>query len=285
MATLTQPLKWHGGKSYLAKKIVALMPPHLHYVETHFGGGAVLLERDPQRNWLEGHSDWSGAAHQKGCSELVNDIHSELTNFWRVLQDVQTFERFQRIVDCIPFSVIEWESRRDAKDEDPVNNAVNFFVRHRQSMAGRGNAFAPYSKTRTRGRRNEQANAWWGCIDGLGEIRDRLQGVAILNNCATKVIRQQDGQYTLFYCDPPYLQETRTTTGEYDFEMSREQHVELLEVLAGIKGRFMLSGYRSDLYQEWEQRHGWTRHEFAIDNKSSSAKKKETMIECVWCNF
>ncbi len=39
MQKLTQPLKWHGGKSYLAKKIIELMPPHLHYVETHFGGG------------------------------------------------------------------------------------------------------------------------------------------------------------------------------------------------------------------------------------------------------
>jgi site-specific DNA-adenine methylase len=28
-ATLTQPLKWHGGKSYLAKKIIDLMPPRV----------------------------------------------------------------------------------------------------------------------------------------------------------------------------------------------------------------------------------------------------------------
>ena len=56
---LTPPLKWHGGKNYLAKKIVELMPPRckkpnapeaddpgwLHYVEPHFGGGAVLSER------------------------------------------------------------------------------------------------------------------------------------------------------------------------------------------------------------------------------------------------
>ena len=25
------PLKWHGGKCYLANRIIALMPPHLHY--------------------------------------------------------------------------------------------------------------------------------------------------------------------------------------------------------------------------------------------------------------
>ena len=47
------PLKWHGGKYYLASKIVRLMPPpHLHYVEPYFGGGAVLFARDPEDNSL-----------------------------------------------------------------------------------------------------------------------------------------------------------------------------------------------------------------------------------------
>ena len=45
--TLIQPLKWWGGKHYLAPKIIALMPPHLHYVEPYAGGLAVLLEKDP----------------------------------------------------------------------------------------------------------------------------------------------------------------------------------------------------------------------------------------------
>ena len=40
---LTPPLKWHGGKHYLASRIVGLMPPHLHYVEPFFGGGTVLV--------------------------------------------------------------------------------------------------------------------------------------------------------------------------------------------------------------------------------------------------
>jgi DNA adenine methylase len=33
MATVKTPLKTHGGKHCLARKIVRLMPPHLHYVE------------------------------------------------------------------------------------------------------------------------------------------------------------------------------------------------------------------------------------------------------------
>ena len=89
---LTPPLKWFGGKHYLASRIVSLMPKHLHYVEPYFGGGAVLLSKP-----LE------------GTSEVVNDKHQELTNFWRVLQHDSLFAQFQRIVECIPFSEIEWE--------------------------------------------------------------------------------------------------------------------------------------------------------------------------------
>ena len=40
---LTPPLKYHGGKTNLARRIVELMPPHLHYVEPFAGGLAVLL--------------------------------------------------------------------------------------------------------------------------------------------------------------------------------------------------------------------------------------------------
>jgi DNA adenine methylase len=54
VSALDPPLKWHGGKHYLARRIVALMPCHLHYVEPFFGGGAVLLARDPEDEslWL-----------------------------------------------------------------------------------------------------------------------------------------------------------------------------------------------------------------------------------------
>ncbi len=89
------PLKWHGGKYYLAAKIVGLMPPHLHYVEPFFGGGAVLCARDPEAEGL-----W--LFHHEGVSEVVNDINGKLINFWRVLQDPQTFQSFHRRLEATP---------------------------------------------------------------------------------------------------------------------------------------------------------------------------------------
>lgn len=86
MTRLTQPVKIHGGKRYLADWIISYFPPHLQYVEAFFGGGSVLLRRDPNRDWFI-NDEWrlkngeTVPAHFRGCSEVVNDKNFHLTNF------------------------------------------------------------------------------------------------------------------------------------------------------------------------------------------------------------
>ena len=293
MAVLTQPIKWHGGKYYLRKWIVGLMPPHLHYVEPFFGGGGILLARDPDRDWMSPNDENAPkkklTAAFQGCSEVANDLHGELINFWRVLQNATDFEAFRQRIEMTPFSEAEFDDALASTSQDQpvgtVERAVRFFILARQSRQGLMKDFATLSRNRTRSRINEQVSAWLNVIEGLPDVHQRLKKVVILNQSACDVIRKQDGENTLFYCDPPYLHETRSTTGEYAYEMTEEQHRELLDVLAGIAGRFMLSGYPSALYSEWEQRCGWKRHEFLIDNKAAAGKVKETKTECLWCNY
>jgi DNA adenine methylase len=280
-----QPIKRHGGKSYQAKQIVALMPPRvknpnkpaaddlgwLHYVEPYFGGGAVLFKNDPT-----------------GISEVVNDLDGELTNFWRVLQDPGDFEKFRRIVQAVPCSQVEYNAAHNGGatfGNDRTGRAVAFFVRNRQSRQALDKGFATITRNRTRRGMNELPSAWLSAIDGLQDVHRRLQRVVILNEPALKVIRQQDGPRTLFYFDPTYLHETRTVTDAYRFEMSEADHVELLELLATIKGRFLLSGYRSDLYDRYAEQHGWRRADFDIDNKAGSGKEKRKMVESIWMNY
>lgn len=292
MTILTQPIKWHGGKYYLRKWIVGLMPPHLHYVEPFFGGGGILLARDPNRDWMSVNGQQKLPAALKGSSEVANDLHGELINFWRVLQNTDEFKQFQERIELTPFSEDEFEdakanSARDdvASSGTNVERAVRFFILARQSRQGLMNDFATLSRNRTRSNINEQVSAYLNVVEGLPDVHLRLRNVVILNQSAVDVIRKQDGENTLFYCDPPYVHETRSTTGEYKFEMTLDQHRELLDVLAGIVGKFMLSGYPSELYKEWEVRHGWKRHDYLIDNKAAAGKVKEKKTECLWCNF
>jgi DNA adenine methylase len=287
MTALTAPLKWHGGKSYLADKIVRLMPPRcknpnapvaddpgwLHYVEPFFGGGAVLFANDPE-----------------GISEVANDLNGALTNFWRALQEDYSFRLFERAVASTPFSEEEWlkasQFEQDSQwRETRWKQAARFFVHCRQSLSGRMDAFAAISRTRARRGMNEQVSAWLNVIEGLPAVHARLKRVLILNKPALDVIHSEDGPRTLFYLDPPYLHETRATTGEYEHEMSKEDHCRLLDALGGIKGRFLLSGYDNVHYDLAMKLYGWNRHDFDLPNNAAGGKNKRRMTECLWCNY
>ncbi len=266
-AKITGPLKWHGGKYYLAPKIVAMMPPHLHYVEPFLGGGAVLLIKDPN-----------------GVSEVVNDLNGELTNFWQVLQGEETFGAFMRKVVAIPFSQVEFEDAAVPGCDD-VDRAVSFFVRCRQSRAANMKNFATLTRNRLRRDMNEQASAWMNAVEGLPEVAARLKRVVILNDHACNVIRSQDGPNTLFYCDPPYLHSTRTSTDAYAYEMNEDDHCRLLTTLNDVEGKVILSGYSSALYESMLQPPKWHRTEFDLPNNAAGGNAKARMTECLWLNY
>jgi DNA adenine methylase len=280
VGTLTPPLKWHGGKHYLARRIVGLMPRHLHYVEPYFGGGAVLLARDPDdpRLWIGSDSS------RRGVSELVNDLNGRLMNFWRVIRDEGTFQQFRRMVEAIPLARSEWQqAHAHPYGADPVADAAAFYVDCRQSLAGRQTGFTAMTRTRTRRGRNGNASEWLSAVDGLPAVHARLRRVVVENLRAVEVIRREDGPGTLFYCDPPYLHGTRTATDAYAHEMTARDHVELLATLKGCKGKVMLSGYPSELYDR--ELSAWTRHPFELPNHAAGGTQKRRQTEVVWCNY
>jgi DNA adenine methylase len=265
------PLKYPGGKQPLARRIVAMMPGHTCYCEPYAGGLAVLLAKSPE-----------------GISEVVNDLDGRITNFWTVMQRPSLFAEFQRKVSAIAVNRREWGAARNHKHDgyDPIADAAAFFVLVRQSLAGRMDSFSPLSKTRTRRGMNEQASAWLSAIDGLPAVHERLRRVVVENLPAVEVIRREDGPSTMFYCDPPYLHETRTAKEVYGaYEMTRDDHVELLKTLRKIEGKFLISGYRSRLYDRAAEKWGWHRVDFNVANHAASGATKRRMIESVWANF
>lgn len=272
------PIKCHGGKAYLAQWIISHFPEHTHYVEPYFGGGSVLLQK-PDR-WVKGHS------------EVINDLNQHLTRFWLVISSKQPAQRFVDKLSRTPFSQTLFRQCQIALQQNKfrgwLDAAFAFFVVNRQSRQGLGQSFATLSKTRTRGGMNEQVHAWQSVIESLrdGSLTERLRRVVVLNMPALDVIRAEDSPKTLFYLDPPYLPESRAHTTSYGaYEMSEEDHVELLTHLAFIDGKFLLSGYPSDLYSRVVKAEGWRCHTKQIDNKASGKATKRIMTECLWTNF
>jgi DNA adenine methylase len=131
---------------------------------------------------------------------------------------------------------------------------------------------------------NEQASAWLKAIDGLPVVHARLQRVVILNRQAVEVIQSQDGPDTLFYLDPPYVPDTRSSGQVFGkFDMTEAQHEELLEIIKSLQGKVMISGYACALYDSKLAK--WRRHEFDLPNNAASGILKRRMTETLWCNF
>ena len=269
----------------MASRIVGIMPPRcanpndpadgdkgwLHYVEPYLGGGSVWLALNPE-----------------GISEVVGDTRGDVTNFWNILRDPRSFEELRRACEATPFDEAIFENPNAVPSglRPAVHLAWDFFVRVRLSLSGRMKGFASITRNRTRRGMNEQVSAWLTAIDGLPDVHARIKRTLVRCKPALELLISEDGPRTLFYLDPPYLHETRVSTDEYgEHEMTPEQHKDLLDALVALEGRFMLSGYRSALYDEYAARWGWHLTEFDVPNHAASGKTKRRMVECVWRNF
>ncbi|MGH7098982.1 MAG: DNA adenine methylase [Stellaceae bacterium] len=121
---------------------------------------------------------------------------------------------------------------------------------------------------------------WLGGVEGLPEIGLRLLRVQIENRPATDVIRLYDGPNTLFYCDPPYLHDTRGDSNAYGFEMSHPEHIALAAVLHRCAGKVAISGYRNGLMDRLYR--DWRRFDAPLKQCHSIKKPRQ---ECLWMNY
>jgi DNA adenine methylase len=259
IAKIRPAVKWHGGKAYLARRIIALLPDHHRYIEPYAGGLSVLINK-PRVQF-----------------EVANDLNADLIGFYRAL-----CERNGEFLDQIQNlqyrpETFAWASLPYAGG-DPLEAAVRFLIRHRFSRGGLGRTFA-WSE-RKRGGRPGDLNAWETFKAQLPVIASRLQGVHWRCQEAIEVIREFDRPDSLFYLDPPYPHGTRTALATYDHEMTRSDHARLIETITQVRGSVAISGYANPLYDRALS--DWVRHEFDMPNHSGQGRTKERRVEVLW---
>ena len=260
---------WYGGKFSHLEWLLPLLPDCHHYCEPFAGSAAVLLNRAP------------------APVETYNDLDGEVVNFFRTLRDDK--ERLVEAVGLTPFSREEFGLACVVDPAlPPLERARRFYVRARQVRTGLAQTASlgrwANCKGTSRGGMSGVISRWLGAVEALPEIAERLLRVQIENRSAIDVIQLYDSPRTLFYCDPPYVPGTRTARKAYGpHEMSDADHQQLLDALRQCKGKVMLSGYPSRLYDEALA--GWTRHTDDKPNNASGAKVKGRETEVVWCNF
>jgi len=115
-------------------------------------------------------------------------------------------------------------------------------------------------------------------------VSERLENTQIENNDALKVITSRDAEDAFHYIDPPYI---NSNQGHYE-GYTESDYLKLLDTLSGIKGKFLLSSYPSEILDEYIQKNGWhsVRFEKPLSaQKAKEGQKRDRKIEVLTANY
>jgi DNA adenine methylase len=254
-------LRYYGGKWKLAPWIISHFPKHLNYVEPCGGAASVLLQKP------------------RSPLETYNDLDGNVVNFFRVLRDQP--EELIRKIRLTPWARAEFEECRCPMGDD-VERARQFFA-----SAWQGISSMPHDKHtgwRTVSYSGQsyspQVHNYFDMVDSetLGHLARRFYGVQIDNRESSYIIDRYDDKDTLFYFDPPYVEETRASNNVYAIDWNGNQlHIEAAELLRQCAGYVVVSGYACPLYTELYESHGW--HRVDKEAQTNSGGKR---IESLW---
>ncbi len=258
---------WYGGKYSHLDWLLPLLPACHHYCEPFGGSAAVLFNRAPSP------------------IETYNDIDGEVVNFFRVLRDEP--EPLIRAIGLTPFSREEFAiACKIDPSLDAIERARRFYVRARQVRAGLAQSASlgrwANCKNTSRAGMAGAVSRWLGAVEDLPNIALRLLRVQIENRPAIDVIRLYDSPSTLFYCDPPYIHDTRGDNNAYAYEMSNEEHCELASVLDSVQALVAISGYDCDLMNELYPFPKWYKN---IAPTKTIHSTKDERTEILWTNY
>lgn len=247
-------VRYHGGKWRLAPWIISHFPEHRTYVEPYGGGGSVLLRKP------------------RCYSEVYNDLDGEIVNLFQVARDHGA--ELRRRLELTPFSRMEFMvsyKRVECAIEQARRTVVRAFMGFGSNSHNKATGFRANSdKSGT-----TPAHDWRNYPCAFGEIMERLRGVVIENRDASAVMLAHDKPTTLHYVDPPYVASTRDKGGDYRHEMDDAQHRALADLLNGLSGAVIVSGYPSPLYDEIYR--GWH-----VVRRRHIADGGRERTECLW---
>lgn len=207
-----------GGKRNLSKRLVDLIEtvPHATYAEVFVGMGGVFLRR-----------------RQRPALEVINDWSLDVWTLYRVLQEHYAF-----FLQLMRFQITSRASFERLLQVDPatltdLQRAARFLYLQRVAFGGKVDG-RNFGVSLGRGARFNIAR-----LEAmLEDLHDRLAGVTVERLRWQDFIARYDREDTLFYLDPPYF----GCEGDYGPGMfARAEFVEMAQILAGIKGRFILS--------------------------------------------
>jgi DNA adenine methylase len=248
-------VKIYGGKYALSNWIIEHLPPNyreMNYCEPFCGTATVLLNKEAS------------------VSEIISDNDAGLISILRSLRDEP--EEFQERIKKTKYN--EYSFKKSLKlleeSQDYVEKGIHEYIARKMSKNGLKHSFS-----------EEKDPSIWktSCqqltLQQLTLIADRLQNTTILTHDFKEVIKVWNEEETLFYLDPPNLQQNQKSEEEPD--MSIEDHLFLLNQIKDFKGKVIISAIHSSLYHKHLK--GWK------CVKKEIGKSSDKKYECLWTNY
>ena len=103
--------------------------------------------------------------------------------------------------------------------------------------------------------------------------------MTIENRDALEVIRCYDTPEAFHFVDPPYV---GSDCGHYEGVFGESHLIALLDLLAEVKGKFMLTMFPEPNIERYATEHGWHIHriERTISASKTSRRKQEEWMVC-----
>src|SRR6266446_585486 len=243
------PLIYYGGKSRDADWIISNFPAGWSTLVDVFGGGGAISFRVGMRGKTIVYNDIGNVCH---FMKILRNHGDEL--YRRLYFTPYSRQVFEAARDNWPAKMVGYKNETD--EEKRLEYGLEW-ARQWYVTVSQGYTHEEYSDSWKNTATVNCAESVANHVDDLPGFVDRLRRMVIENTDFAKVIPQYDRPETLFYCDPPYMHDTRVSTGNYENEMTAERHIELLLSIKNVKGQVVLSGYSHSLYEE--QLKGWRR--------------------------
>ncbi len=203
-------IQYSGGKSRIAKKIVAQIPPHKTYVEPMVGGGSVYF------------------AKERSVHEVISDIDTSLVGFYKALKQ-------RKIKKC---STAPNKTRFDRLRRDFNNgkklSPCDFLYLNKMSYGGKmGTTMDTTKHKKCPGKKAKKCGI---ASKDQDKYAERLKKTKIEQGDFKKIIKKYDSKDTFFYIDPPYQVPTKDHYRNSDLPIDAVK-----KAVDGIKGKFILS--------------------------------------------
>jgi len=256
------PITYYGGKQSMLDEIIPMIPPHKIYCEPFFGGGAVFFAKRP--SYLE----------------VINDTNDRLITFYEVMRD--NFDELNEMIrDTLHSEFIHLVARDiyyNRVEATKIQIAWSVWVLTNMSFAGSIYGGWKWDNGSSGG---HSARVIHKYRDEFIQLKNRLQDVQISKKDALEVIRKRDTPETFFYLDPPYPGAFQAHYRGY----TMKQFADLLNVLSGLRGMFLLSNFPSQTLKYFIVKNGWNFRIIKKQNKVSNFNKPKYKHEVLVWNY